>query len=213
MLHVNIRGMVSRVEGKEKARIVTRDIQKKAENAESFAEASRVVERAFLETMLKNWPSQLAVYSRGCLFFFLDPGRFDLYEFLDLPHNIRSSQILKGGISGALEKLEEFPPYVPTYFVLVGTINLLLLVGLLYCGLSRRYPFEIKLFVFILMAYVLLIVLPTGLSRFRLSIMPFLFLALPPLLESFVSNWRRMKGKPVSYNLHCEETSIDPKTG
>jgi len=193
MLHVNIRGMVRRVEGNEKARIVTRDLQREAEKARSFAEANRAIERAFFETMLKNWRSQCAVYSRGSLFFFLDPGRYDLYEFLDLPHNIRSFQFLRGGIDSVLAKLGELPPYAPPYLALVGAINLLLLIGLIYCGFSSCYSVEIKLFVLCLMAYVLLIVAPTGLSRFRLSVMPFLFVALPPLLERLFGSWQQRR--------------------
>jgi hypothetical protein len=184
MLHVNIRGLVRRSEGKERARIVARELEKEADNAGSFAEANRAVERAFFETMLKNWKSLIPVYLRGSLFFFLDPGRYDLYEFLNLPHDVRSFQFLRGGIRDAIQKLGGVPPYVPPYFVLVGSINLVLLVGFIYTAFSRRYPSEIRFFVLTLMAYVLLIVAQTGLSRFRLSLMPFLFLSLPPLLEA-----------------------------
>ena len=76
----------------------------------------------------------------------------------------------------------------------MGTLNLLLLVGFIYFVLTRRYPVELKWFILVLVGYVLAIVGPTGLSRFRLSVMPFLILALPPLLESLLAlNSKRIR--------------------
>lgn len=182
MMYVNIPGMVRRTEGADEARTAIRELRRRADSAQSFAEASRTVEHAFLRTVFRNPGTVIRSYARGSLFFFLDPGRFDLYEFLDLPHDIRGFQFLKGSVKDTFELLEALPPYVLPYFLLVGTINLLLLAGFIYCALSARYPLELRLFALILVGYTLLIVGPTGLSRFRLGIYPFLVLALPPLL-------------------------------
>ena len=70
-------------------------------------------------------------------------------------------------------------------------MNLLLLAGFVNCALVRHYPLAIRLFILVMLAYILLIVAPTGLSRFRLSVMPFLFVSLPPLLERVRALWKR----------------------
>lgn len=183
MLHVNIRGLVRSAEGMQASITATRDLQQQVRQTDSFAEASNTIERAFFETAFANWKMLPFIYARGSLFFFLDPGRFDLYEFLDLSHNFRSYAFLKGGIRNFVDRLGELPPFVSFYLLFVGTLNLFLLAGFTYFSLSRRYPVEIKGFVLILVGYVLLIVAPTGLSRFRLCIVPFLLVALAPLLE------------------------------
>lgn len=185
MLHVNIRGIVRQTEGKERAHSLTRELEEKTKRTQDFAEASRTVERAFFETMIKNWRTLITAYPRGSLLFFLDPGRFDIYEFLELPHNIRGGEILRADFWNKLRKLKEIPVSILSYLTVVGAINILLLAGLFYFLFDRRYPIELKSFSLLLLFYVLAIVAPTGLSRFRLSVMPFLFLSLPPLLERF----------------------------
>jgi hypothetical protein len=187
MLHVNIRGVVRRTEGTAKANEFAEGVEREAKGAGNFAEESRTVERAFFSTMLKNWRTLMIVYPVGTLFFFLDPGRFDIYEFLNLPHNLRSFQILKAGLREKIQILIQLPPLILPYLIVVGVINLLVLIGFAFFLVSRRYPIELKIFILILLGYVILIVAPTGLARFRLSFMPFLFLALPPFLEALPS--------------------------
>ena len=183
MLNVNILSVVRKAEGRERADAVRLELQQKAKNAASFAEASRAIESAFFETMVTNWKVFAVSYARGTLFFFLDPGRFDLYEFLDLPHDFRGYQLLRFDLGGLIRKLRGLPPYVPIYLLCVGTLNVCLLAGFIFFLLARRFSLELELFLIILIGYVLLIVAPTGLSRFRLSVVPFLFLASTPLLE------------------------------
>ena len=95
MMHVNIHRLVDEAEGDQASISATRNLKREVRQAENFAEASKTIERAFFEAVFVHWKTLPMMYARGSLFFFLDPGRFDLYEFLDLPHNFRSYAFLK----------------------------------------------------------------------------------------------------------------------
>jgi hypothetical protein len=113
---------------------------------------------------------------RGMGSFFLDPGMFDLYEFLNRERPFSLGQIIFS--EGQVRRIPaDLPASVLTYLTGLTLLNLFVVVGfLLFCFLQPvRLP-AAKWFLVLIVVYMAVVVGPIGRSRYRLPVEPFLFI-------------------------------------
>jgi len=112
---------------------------------------------------------------RGMGSFFLDPGMFDLYEFLNRERPFSLGQIIFS--EGQVRRIPaDLPASILTYLTGLTLLNLFVVVGfLLFCFQPVRLP-PAKWFLVLIVVYMAVVVGPIGRSRYRLPVEPFLFI-------------------------------------
>ncbi|GAB4253846.1 MAG: hypothetical protein Kow00109_29440 [Acidobacteriota bacterium] len=120
--------------------------------------------------------SFLLAYGRGIASFFLDPGMFDLYEFLDRAQPFRLGQVLfrEKSYSRIFSDLSIGSLlYLTTLLLWNGAVTL---GFLLFLARAHRSG-ESRWFLALLVVYMALAVGPIGRSRYRLPVEPLLLVA------------------------------------
>jgi 4-amino-4-deoxy-L-arabinose transferase-like glycosyltransferase len=156
---------------------------------EDYAAKSRAISRAFFEEKLRRWPETVRQQLKGAFFLFLDPGRFDIYQFLGREHDIRIPKILQTGFSQIPDQLMKIPFGILLYLITVGILNLLFLFGFFLLVFDKAVRIEVRIMVILLIAYLTVVIGPLGFSRYRLAFEPYLILGIPALL-TFLSRKR-----------------------
>lgn len=147
-----------------------------------FAEASSYIERLGRDTILSDWFDYAQFHLRGVGFFFVDPGRFEFYKFLDLKSQWNRGfqyQIMNYGlIKGSFKLLKQMPTGAILYLIAMGFINVVLFL-LFFCSMLKRTNlFEFKIFLILVVFYVAIITGPLGASRYRLPVFPYMLVAI-----------------------------------
>lgn len=174
--------------------LMSRESREAGQQEDDFARASQAAVQTYVTTVLNNFPRYARAYATGMMAFFLDPGRFDFYEFLNWSHDVRLPLIffLDRPEAGSLAAI----PW-PILFLLtiVFLVNCLILLGLLYAPFNRNMDPLFRGFVFLLLFYMAALVGPIGTSRYRLSVEPLLLILAAPavcLTFSYLKRqWKR----------------------
>lgn len=135
--------------------------------------------RRFLSQFVQRITAQPArfvwIQMRGMGSFFLDPGMFDLYEFLNFERPFSLGQVLFSE-DRVRRIFSDLPASVLTYLTGLTLLNLLVAGGfLVFCFQPVRLP-AVKWFLVLIVAYMALVVGPIGRSRYRLSVEPLLLI-------------------------------------
>lgn len=116
-------------------------------------------------------------YAKGILVFFLDPGRFDLYNFFGLDKIGQSGLmdvIRVKGFSGILEYFKTQPIFLFLVIGIVLFVNGLKLIGYIFYLFKFKSFTLTEWFMFSIIVYVALLTGPNGASRYALPIQFFL---------------------------------------
>ena len=156
---------------------------------DDYTTAKRGVEYSFLKVVARNWQDYTLYHMRGVLFFFLDPGRFDIYQVLGWSQQEGLSRYM-GNSSGTtfqdiLAKARELPIPIVALLTLIGTVNLVILGAFSYFVFRPHVQPELKVFLILIVFYVAFVTGGIGRSRYRLPVMPFLLLTAPTILRHF----------------------------
>ena len=155
---------------------------------DDYATRERGVERSLMKVLAKNWQRYAVYHLRGMLFFFLDPGRFDIYQVLGWSQGrgfAKSIDHAGGGIFRAVvTEAGKLPTLVLILLTLVGTANLLILGAFIYFVFKPHVHSEFKLFLILMVLYVAFVTAGIGRSRYRLPVMPYLLLTAPAVLAA-----------------------------
>ena len=149
--------------------------------------------RSFWKGRLDRWPSTLWLYARGSVVFFIDPGRFDIYQFLGLEQDVSGLKILRSSTSERWQRLMRIRGPVLVYLALVALLNVAIACGFFASLLLRRIPVEIRVFLALVVGYTVAVVGLTGFSRYRLAIEPYLFIGAAVALENLLRRLGKLR--------------------
>ncbi len=184
LLHCNTYLFLMEIEGRKKADQFVRSVLKEVKKM-GFEQANRTIEKRCIPIIRDNWLRYSIFQLRGSLFFFLDPGRFDLYHFLGKKQPVSSFITLSdSGIKGFIQYIRTIPPAVLTSLFIIMAINGILLLLFLVSIFYKSSFIRMKLFLLFLVAFFIVMVGPFGASRFRLAVFPILLLFIGMLFES-----------------------------
>lgn len=119
---------------------------------------------------------------KGSFLMLFDPGRFDLYTLFEMENNRQTGmldQILAGGsyVANIKRMLLSQDFWILICLGLVFLGNLIKLSGLFLFSKVKQIPWELRAFVVLWIAYVVLITGPVGVSRYMVPLFPFLLFA------------------------------------
>lgn len=134
------------------------------------------------------------MHAKGVVNFFLDPGRFDLWSFFQLPPpETGFLQIFsEKGYQGIISGLMKLPLGWLFFLLLVLMANLLKTAGLSLFLWKRRRE-AIGLMVFILFGYLAGLTGTSGASRFALPLFPWMLLCITSLTQRKDSSKNRVE--------------------
>lgn len=125
--------------------------------------------------------SFLQLSLKGCVQFFTDPGRWDLYSFFyEIPPENPDGVMhyfKKQGIKGALHYIGTFPLPLVVYLLLCCVVNIVLLITFLVFLTDKSTPGCIRLISFLLVMYLVFVTGLMGSARYRLAVYPILLFA------------------------------------
>lgn len=134
-----------------------------------FKKNYRDVNERCKEILLKDGFSYTIYHLKGVLYFFLDPGRFDLYNFFRLETNNSQGFLHKGTSFQKVKGIFGSQPVIAILLLLVFIGNLLKTIGFLgFIWINRSK--KSVLFLAALVFYVALLTGPLGASRFALPV-------------------------------------------
>ena len=130
-------------------------------------------------TVITKYPSNMALYYlKGLIGFWLDPGRFDIYQLLNIKQDKKQSfGVFTGQITpqSLIEKWRDYPFIIVIFMAINALGGILLLISFVYLLFEPMLRKKFILFI-MLVAYISIITGGVGALRFRLEILPFLIL-------------------------------------
>ncbi|MEL6616518.1 MAG: hypothetical protein AAFQ43_12320, partial [Bacteroidota bacterium] len=158
----------------------------------AYADRQRQTAEAAREAILSRPLAYVAVHLQGVAAFALDPGRFDLAVFFELP--VGSSGGMDESARG-LGPLARFLAVQPLGLSLaLGVLlvwNAVVAVAFLAWAWRGPAPPEVRLWCLLFVAYLAFVTGPVGSARYRLAVVPILLLALPRAWDSLRSRFAR----------------------
>lgn len=166
---------LSGAEGKDAAEGFTARIEEASSGA-AYTRRVAISDSSCRQVLLRNLLPYSVFHLRGVLLFFIDPGRFDISQFL---HEQTRDGFLSGlstdGMAGAVRVLRDMPTAVIVYLTAVLAVNIVLIAG--FAGFLLRKtgcPRQVKSYALALVLGIALATGPLGASRFRLPLLPYL---------------------------------------
>jgi len=194
LLHCNTYLFLMKLEGRDKAEKFVKSVQQELTGMD-FAATNRTIEKRCLTIIRTNWVDYTFFQLRGSLFFFLDPGRFDIYHFLDETQPTSSFVTLSNsGLEGIIQLIKMIPASILLFLLFVMIINTLLLLLFLASIFKKTTYIDMKIFLLLLITFFIVMVGPFGASRFRLVILPSLLICIGMLFQARQHRNRRYSG-------------------
>ena len=184
LLNYNARGFLTAEYSSDYADEVITAIKNEAAEKGSYKETNSYFAKESLTIIKNNFFGYLCYHFRGMLNFLIDPGRFDIYNFLQIKQSYGFLKLFnQHGYKGIFIIFREFPVIIICYLLLMAVINILLLVSFL-CFLIKPYPDKYyKVYLLVICIYIVLLTGPIGASRFRIPIFPLILLTLPQIIH------------------------------
>ncbi len=200
LLHYNAAGVVRQVSGPEAEEAWVVGVLKEANQRADFAERQRLIRTRALAAIGKHPVVYVRQHVQGMGAVFLDPGRFDISQFLGVappPGGGFLVQIRNGGFFGALARLPIAMLALLGAVLVANLARLALAVrGFLLLGNSGTLLRNGRWVAVGLLIYVALLTGPLGAARFLVPVWPLLLgLALVGLKASSVPQTEQ--GAPV----------------
>jgi len=202
LLYYNTHSFLTHKYGSEQAEKFILELESKTQPL-NFAESNRFIEKSCFAVISANIIDYSLYHLRGAFFFFIDPGRYDIYQFLGLSAETGFFHLMsRQGLVGILNQLKNIPPLVIGYLFLIASINILLFISLMIFILKGRLLREIKWFMVGIIFYFALMVGPLGASRLRMPVIPYLMITVPILFQ------RKLSFMQFGDNTDSESASI-----
>ncbi len=173
LLNYNLRYYLMQSEGAQAAADRVDDIYESCGNKGSYRLQTKCLKEGARKVMLERPLSYAWFHLKGCLRFFLDPGRFDLAHFFQIGESDAPGflyYINQQGLKGIPALLRQQGPWLVGMLALILFFKIIKLAGFFLYLFKGR---EAKLFrwmLFGLVAYLSLITGPLGASRFILPV-------------------------------------------
>ncbi len=162
--------------GEAYAKTVDAKISNLASTKSTYVEIQNEIKEKSIGYIKKDWFSYFTTHIKGSFRMFLDPGRFDVYNFLEYKNNTEVGflhHLNKNGIFGALEYFKKQPLLILLVIPIILLFNILKLIGFarfwLYNYKTTPMIFWFMLFVII---YITALSGLIGSSRFLVPILP-----------------------------------------
>jgi hypothetical protein len=159
------------------------EMMKEAAAKSSYHDYSVFIRDESIQIIKNNLPSFIFLQMKGIANFFIDHGRWDLYAFFDKQPQENSNgwkyYLEKDGLSGAINYLEQFSPFLFFYLLAVYLVNILLTTSFILFLANKKINPALRMIIFLLVAYIACVTGMIGSARFRMAVYPFLLFTFP----------------------------------
>jgi hypothetical protein len=161
-------------EGAEKAELKVDAIHDEAKTITDYNAQAKFIKGATKDILVDNFFAYSWYHAKGCLFFFLDPGRFDLSSFFGMEGKTEDGllhQKNKAGDGGIISKLKQQPILLLLSLGLIFFFNVIKIIGLLGFAFKKSIALDVKIIALGIIAYLAFLTGPLGASRFALPVL------------------------------------------
>jgi len=166
--------------GLDRANLFLDDQLRKADSIKSYPERQQFLENTSKRVIKENLVGYSWFHFKGMIRFFLDPGRFDLSNFIGIEEKGNSGffeRLNTVGLKGVFNYLFEQNVFLIITLFLIGFLNLIKAIGLSLFLVSKQIDIKFRLAIFFIIVYIAFATGPLGASRFMMPLIPFLILA------------------------------------
>jgi hypothetical protein len=162
--------------GEEYAQNINTEITEKANNKASYTLKQKFIKEKCFYYLTKDWDSYIVKHMIGSFRMFLDPGRFDIYNFFEFKNNSETGflkHLNENGFIGAIEYFKKQPLLILIVIPVILIFNLFKIVGFILFWIKNynKTPAVFSFMLFII-AYFFLLTGVIGAARFLIPILP-----------------------------------------
>jgi len=173
LVDVNLFYFLMQDEGYDAARATTDSIYQVCDQNGSYKEYSDCLNDEAKKILYSRLAEYGVFHSKGIIRFFIDPGRFDIYNFFGLQERGEKGlryRLFQGGISEVWKYLKEQNTFILLWIMLIAMVNVLKTIGFAFFIFNRNYNLEFRVFLFLLIGTIAFATGPLGASRFALPV-------------------------------------------
>ena len=161
--------------GEQYADSVVRKVKSEASEKDNYRDEYSFTMQKGKEILLNDEASYVWYHIKGVWRYFMDPGRFDLSNFLGL-EDIQGKGLYYilhyEGWKAAIKFLLSQNVLLLIFLIMIMFFNILKTAGLMMFEFNSEIPVEIRLFVFLLVFYFAGVTGPIAASRFAVPVLP-----------------------------------------
>lgn len=169
LLHYNTNLYLNKAIGKAETEKLLEPLMIVPHTKYEFKENYNQVNKVCKEALLSHIRGYFLYHCKGVAYFFLDPGRFDIYNFLRIEEKNSTGFLHKGANESRLKSMFNEHPIVSISLVLIFIINVLKtfgFLGFLWLQRKNRLAWAGAIVIF----YIAFLTGPLGASRFALPV-------------------------------------------
>lgn len=163
-------------------------VMKQADGSIDYASRYETMQLRGNEIIMKYPVYYAKIFAKGCMAFFIDPGRYDLFHLFGVNDNGFNGLYHEFNVYG-FSALRKFIQQAPSGLLLLLLMNLcwniLVTICFVWFMFYRKAPILLRMLVFIFVAYIALATGVLGLSRYRVPIYPELSVAVMYAYQRF----------------------------
>ena len=160
-------------DGEEAARAAKEQIYATCGEEKEYAKRAGCLTESATAVIREDLKGYTLFHLKGMARFFVDPGRFDLYNFFGIEREKGAGflyHLNEGGVKAAWRYLLNQPVMIIAWLAMIALLNLLRLAGFLAFLFNKGFKPENRLFLFFLIAFLAFATGPLGASRFMLPV-------------------------------------------
>ena len=180
LLRYNVRGVLQATEGPVAAEEFVRGTLAATHGLPTFRAQQQHIQQVSIAALARHPVAYTAQHLRGVVTFFLDPGRFDLVHFLEVPQTADQGLLQlfnQRSAPAVIRYLHQMPWGVLSSLLLLllaAAVRLRLIIR--FCT-GHLYAWPSRLVLLGLVSYVALLTGPLGAARFAVPVLPLLLAA------------------------------------
>ncbi len=195
LVNYNLRYFLMEQEGSDAAAAEVDRLYDACDSAMGYGEKNRCLQQGVKDKVLER-PLKYGIFHlKGCLRYFIDPGRFDLVTFFNLEYPDSGGFLQKlnqGGLKGAFRFLKQQGVGMVAILVMIALLKLFKISGFILYLVRDKEQLPFRIFLTLLVGYLAFITGPLGASRFLLPIELL-------LIGAAVQGWSSLKLKDFKY--------------
>ncbi len=195
MVNYNMRYFLMEQEGSDAAAKEVDRLYAACDQSMGYMEKNRCLHQGVKEKILER-PLKYGVFHlKGCLRYFIDPGRFDLVTFFNWEHPDSGGFLQKlsqEGLKGAFGFMKQQGLGMMALLALIALFKLFKVSGFILYLVRDKEVLPFKIFLALLVAYLAFVTGPLGASRFLLPVELL-------LIGTAVQGWYSLKFKDFKY--------------
>lgn len=174
------------VYGEEEGQKKMVEIRKYLSSIDDFSKLQKEEDRIGYELIMNHKYEYAKYHIKGMVNFFMDPGRFDLNNFLGIKEGNNTGLLYvftKEGYSGIFRFILQQPLYMIFYLSIVLIINVVMVLSLISFFFVKSVTIEIKIFLIMLVFYLCFFSGPLGTMRYKVHVIALMLFTIPFFFE------------------------------